>query len=83
MANKNMQMNKKINNKGNIKTSELKIMLLMIIIITIMLLIIEKTITRTREEVLKIMIMIITMTDGQNDTLEKKETLIRTRNWSG
>ena len=69
-------MNKKTNNKGNIKTSELKIMLLMIIIITIMLLIIEKTIMRTREEVMKIMIMIITMTDGQNDTLEKKETLI-------
>ena len=56
--------------------------MLSIIIITITILMKERTIMRTREEVMKIMVMIITVTNAQDGRLERKENLIRARNWS-
>ena len=58
-----MKRNKKQNNKGTRKIIKLKITIQLLTILTIRVLIIERTIMRTREVVIEIiMIIVITMT---------------------
>ena len=58
-----MKRNKKQNNKGTRKIIKLKIAIQLLTILTIRVLIIERTIMRTREVVIEIiMIIVITMT---------------------
>ena len=58
-----MKRNKKQNNKGTRKIIKLKIAIQLLTILTIRVLIIERTIMKTREVVIEIiMIIVITMT---------------------